>query len=734
MAKIIPADTGSLSKAKKKQTERGGGGRPEERPPAKQRSRISKEILQTEESYPKTTRPEPMERRLPEPDHSVGELIGRSFDAFPDRIDVRDWVYRPSLGSLPNRIVNCHEVPRVLDQGEEGACTGYALAAVINFLLHRRGINKTVSPKMLYEMARRYDQWPGEQYEGSSARGAMKGWVRHGVCMGEEWDEGKDFGQFRGDLAKKALEFPGGAFYRVMHRQVRDMHAALAETGILYCTLMVHAGWGDLDVSSPLELTYDDREGNQHQRMLPVIKRKGAATSGHAVAIVGYTRHGFIIQNSWGESWGEGGFALLPYEDYLLHATDVWVAQLGVPVETDLWVEGRWCDTSSGLARIRESIQLRDVRPYIIDVGNNGELSSSGDYWTSEADIEHLFSTTIPDQMKEWKTKRILLYLHSGLNDELAVAQRVLAFRDILLANQIYPLHIMWETGVMDSLREIIAEFFTDVDNRSGGVRDWLRSFRDGLIEAKDRTFELTVAAAGKVLWSEMKENARIASSHPKRRGAMQIVCRKAVEAMMSGGITADNEWEFHIVAHSAGSIFAGHAINLLCKTGIPVKSVHLMAPAITMDDFSRLYMPIIAKGSCPRPSLYILSDIGERDDNVGPYGKSLLYLVSNAFEKKREAPLLGMERFIRENEWDSDGRYENIRELWSDTAGSHPSLIISGVEPGHFGHKSDLWHSLSRSNSHDGFDNDPATLNSILWRILGEAPTRPFTVRDLQY
>ena len=52
------------------------------------------------------------------------------------------------------------------------------------------------------------------------------------------------------------------------------------------------------------------------------------------MAIVGYTEDGFIIQNSWGRA-GEPGFALLPYEDYLLHATDVWVAQLGVPVKID---------------------------------------------------------------------------------------------------------------------------------------------------------------------------------------------------------------------------------------------------------------------------------------------------------------------------------------------------------------------------------------------------------------
>jgi hypothetical protein len=73
----------------------------------------------------------------------------------------------------------------ILDQGARGACTGYGLATVANYLQLRRRVIPTrspVSPRMLYTMARRYDEWPGEDYEGSSARGAMKGWHKHGVC------------------------------------------------------------------------------------------------------------------------------------------------------------------------------------------------------------------------------------------------------------------------------------------------------------------------------------------------------------------------------------------------------------------------------------------------------------------------------------------------------------------------------------------------------------------------
>ena len=78
----------------------------------------------------------------------------------------------------------------ILDQGTEGACTGFGLATVVHYLLRSRKVvpdKVEVSPRMLYDMARRYDEWPGENYDGSSARGAMKGWHKHGVCSAKHW-------------------------------------------------------------------------------------------------------------------------------------------------------------------------------------------------------------------------------------------------------------------------------------------------------------------------------------------------------------------------------------------------------------------------------------------------------------------------------------------------------------------------------------------------------------------
>ncbi|CAH1070303.1 C1 family peptidase [Candidatus Nitrotoga sp. 1052] len=660
------------------------------------------------ESVPKTTRPESESRREEPDERSVEQKISRTLDAFPDKIDLKDWEYLPTLQALPDEIVNIPAVPAILDQGTEGACTGFALAAVINFLLHQRKLKRRISPRMIYELARRYDEWPGENYSGSSARGAMKGWERHGVCTQTLWPDhlhgANNFDQQRAD---EATLTPGGAYYRVDFRQVRHVHAAIHEVGIVYATLMVHAGWGQ---PGPSTVSLKAGASSKSPKIkIPVIQRKGNADGGHAIALVGYTSQGFIIQNSWGKDWGKDGFALLPYEDFMIHATDVWVAQLGVPVMADLWAQGA-ADVTSGTFRAGQVIPLNEIRPYVIDVGNNGKLSDRGDYWTTEEDLKRLFFETIPAKTKDWAKRRVMLYIHGGLNGEEDVAKRIVAFRDVCLANEIYPLHIMWESDWFNTTKNILKDQFAAADERAGGA------FLDHLREAKDRVLELTLATPGGKLWGEMVENAALASKH--ETGAVQLLTKYAKEAKESLGKKAEGNWELHVVGHSAGSIFAAHAITQLASLGISWKTLQFMAPAIRIDLFKQIVLPKIMDKTCPKPSLYILSKVGELDDDVGPYGKSLLYLVSNAFEGSREVPLLGMQKFLEED--------QKVLNLLNSAVDGLPGIVISGTgdKPG----------TMSKSDTHGGFDNDPNTMNSVLVRILGELPKVPFTARDLHF
>lgn len=43
---------------------------------------------------------------------------------------------------------------------------------------------------------------------------------------------------------------------------------------------------------------------------------RGKLQGGHAMCFVGYNKDGFILRNSWGETYGENGYALLPYSDF----------------------------------------------------------------------------------------------------------------------------------------------------------------------------------------------------------------------------------------------------------------------------------------------------------------------------------------------------------------------------------------------------------------------------------
>ncbi|MET0323068.1 MAG: hypothetical protein ABW069_20280, partial [Duganella sp.] len=187
-------------------------------------------------------------------------------DARADRLDPRDRPYAPPVASLPPRWPTDAALRRllpayvrhglVLDQGGQGACTGYGLAAVVNFLLWARdgARHHGVSPFMLYDLARFYDEWPGEEYAGSSCRGAIKGWNKHGSCAVPLWrhsvhsldgDPALADRAYRPDprWPQDAATRPLGVYYRVDSTAIADMQAALHAIGALYVSAALHDGW-----------------------------------------------------------------------------------------------------------------------------------------------------------------------------------------------------------------------------------------------------------------------------------------------------------------------------------------------------------------------------------------------------------------------------------------------------------------------------------------------------------
>lgn len=632
------------------------------------------------------------------------KLSGHVLDARPDTIDFRDRFYIPTLTEVPVEMPLANYLhsanPIILDQGSEGACTGFGLAAVSNYLLSQRQVypdRNPVSARMLYEMARRYDEWEGEDYSGSSARGAMKGWHKHGVCSEEHWPYlfGDAGGLLTEERAGDARQRPLGAYFRVNHQDVVAMHAAITEVGILYATAYVHSGW--------------QRVGSDG-----VIHYSNVNIGGHAFAIVGYDDGGFWIQNSWGEDWGRSGFAYISYDDWLENGKDVWVARLGAPVRLKNPEAVRAASfTGTEISQVETSA---DLRPHLVTVGNDGALGKKGQYANDENDIGEIFRNSFPRITKDWKAKRILLYAHGGLVGADGAIQRVANYRQTLLDNEVYPLAFIWNSDFWSTIKNILKDALSKRKEEGGpveGVGDFLLDRLDDSLEPIARL------GTGKAQWTEMKENALMATQNSK--GAARAVLKELRQLVKS-----DPDVEIHVAGHSAGSIFMGPIVAAITGTGKVdlgegtsikgleevVKSCTLWAPACTIDLFNQYYEPSLDGGVGRRLrefAVYNLTDSAEQNDHCAHiYHKSLLYLVSNALEEEARipffrdgTPLLGMEKFI---EKDSE-----LKKLFRKT---FADLVLS---PG--GTTGDpLTHSTSQS--HGGFDDDGPTLKGLLARI----------------
>lgn len=612
-------------------------------------------------------------------------------DALPDTVDFRDRLYQPTLVEVPVEIPLAQyrrwHVP-VLDQGREGACTGFGLATVAHYLLRRRRVTPDrtlVSPHMIYRMAKRYDEWPGEEYQGSSARGAMKAWHKHGICAAALWPgdtpEGDDV--LTAARAADAARRPLGAYFRVNHKDLVALHSALAEVGILYVTATIHTGW-----LAP---------GNDG-----VIPARGDPIGGHAFAAVAYDERGFWIQNSWGRRWGLGGLGLVTYDDWLDHATDVWVARLGAPVRR-LEPEAVAQASSSAGGRI-QVYAFADLRPHIICIGNDGRLRSTGVYGTSERDAHTILTQDFPALTRTWRRKRLLLYAHGGLVSEQAAIQRVADYRQVLLDAEIYPLAFVWKTDYWSTLKNLLEDIIRR--RKPEGILDAARDF---LLERLDDTLEVVArAGSGKAAWEEMKENAELATLGSQGGARLVALALAQVSRRMP-------ELEIHLAGHSAGSIFHAPLVRLLTSPpsdgglGLPVASLALWAPAVTLARFEQTYAPAIRSGRVKRFSLFTLTDRAEQDDHcAGIYHKSLLYLVSNAFERERGTPLLGMETHVR--------AARSLQRLLRQTNGSwvlSPNTAPRGSAE------------AARARHHGDFDDDAATLEATLARILGRRAVR---------
>ncbi|HTJ87584.1 MAG TPA: C1 family peptidase [Terriglobales bacterium] len=566
-------------------------------------------------------------------------------DARPDTIDFRDQMYVATLTEVPTErpLADYKKagVP-ILDQGAAGACAGFGLATVANYLLRKRKIwpDKTgVSPWMLYAMAQVSDPHDesaayGQAVNpdvGASCRSAMKGWNQNGVCQANYFLQSgacKPSAQVVVDARLRPL----GAYFRVNHKDLVAMHTALQEVGILYVSALVHEGW----FATP-------RDGK--------IPHVPGVSGGHAFAIVGYDKSGFWIQNSWGAGWGARGFGYLSYDDWLENGTDAWVARLGVPVELQKAASSATINTTN-LQVQSSGYAVPELAPHVISIGDGGILKTNGQWAKTASQVQDIFTTEFPAATSTWAKKRLVLYAHGGLVSEDTAVNRIGWYWSNLKWREMYLVGFVWHTDYLSTLEEILHDVITQIrpEGAFGTAKDFLLDRLDDTLEPIARV------ASGKMEWDKMKSKAM--GSTQGQNGGARIAANGIKSYFKTLSAVERANFEIHIVGHSAGSIFLAPLIQFIGSLGLRIETCTLWAPACTVDVFAQYYVPAIGS-TIKKFSLFTLDDTTERADNCADiYHKSLLYLVSDAFETHFRVPLihpdgeplLGMDNFVSKN------------------------------------------------------------------------------------
>lgn len=180
--------------------------------------------------------------------------------------------------AIPSKTIRHPHYGPVLDQGNVGACTGFAMAQWLNCKPGHKPYTKTVPPFQalrFYSRATQIDPWSG--------------W--YNLDTGHE-----DTGSSGLAVCKAAQEAGFITGYRWIFEGTDQLKAALQVSPVMAGTV-----W--------LEGMFASRNG--------YLNVTGAEVGGHEYLIVGWNQPSryFTILNSWGNGWERAGYARIREQD-----------------------------------------------------------------------------------------------------------------------------------------------------------------------------------------------------------------------------------------------------------------------------------------------------------------------------------------------------------------------------------------------------------------------------------
>jgi C1A family cysteine protease len=244
----------------------------------------------------------------------------KRFGWLPDLPDQRDHFYSvPArhLQTLPTQLDLRQQFPPVYDQGNLGSCTANGIAAALQFdEIKQKEANPFLPSRLFIYYNERVIEHTVNSDSGARIRDGIKSVAKTGYCPETSWPY---------DITKFAQRPPASCYqeakrYRALSYQriiqnLTQMKGCLATGNPFVAGFSVYQSIYNPDV----EKTGD----------IPLPQQGEDLIGGHCIVITGYddAKQVFLLRNSWGENWGNGGYGSLPYA-YLTSpslASDFWV-------------------------------------------------------------------------------------------------------------------------------------------------------------------------------------------------------------------------------------------------------------------------------------------------------------------------------------------------------------------------------------------------------------------------
>ncbi len=273
------------------------------------------------------------------------EKIGRGMGWIPDYPDFRDYTEEtgeiksilgtpksPAGRALPAAVDLRQWCSPIEDQGNLGSCTAHAGVGIIEYYERKAfGRHLDTSRLFLYKVTRNLMKLKGDT--GAYLRKTMGAMVLFGVPPEEYWpytDNEKLF-----DKEPPAFCYAFAQNYQTLKYFRHDPPKIKPED--LLGRLKTYLSKGHPAMFG--FTVYNSIEQAEKDGKIPFPSPRERIEGGHAVVAMGFddkmkikNRYGkvettgaFLIRNSWGKDWGEGGYGWLPY-DYVLKglAEDFW--------------------------------------------------------------------------------------------------------------------------------------------------------------------------------------------------------------------------------------------------------------------------------------------------------------------------------------------------------------------------------------------------------------------------